>query len=46
MGDWSAAAQRDFDTAVPAYLEDEPGCDECGEPIEDHCDDELDEEED
>lgn len=38
MGDWFAAAQRDFDTAVPRYLEaDTRPCDECGVPIEDHC---------
>lgn len=40
MGDWFAAAQSQYDHAVPSYLEaDDRPCDECGDPIEDHCED-------
>jgi hypothetical protein len=39
MGDWFAAAQSQYDHAVPSYLEaDDRPCDECGVPGEDHCD--------
>lgn len=40
MGDWFPAAQTQYDHALPAYLENEDApCDECGVPIEDHCED-------
>lgn len=40
MGDWFPAAQTQYDNQLPAYLENEDApCDECGDPIEDHCED-------
>lgn len=33
-------AQQAYDNQLPPYLEyEDAACDECGEPIEDHCED-------
>jgi hypothetical protein len=38
VGDWFAAAQSQYDHAVPSYLEDESDyCEVCGDLVEDHC---------